>query len=164
MSLESRGPQAYTHIHIVTVYSIMGSTTSAKFYDALIIGGGVSGLAAALTLARQQHTAVVLDSGAYRNAPSPHIYNILTWDQSEPSEFRAAAKKNMLDYYSTIEFEKAYVVSAQETTGNVSSHQTFTASSSDGKQWCGRKIILANGVRDVFPDIEGYADCWAKGM
>lgn len=142
----------------------MGSNSSGKVYYALIIGGGVAGLAASLTLARQQHTAVVLDSGVYRNAPSSHLYNVLTWNQSEPSESRAAAKKNTLDYYTTIEFEKAHVVSVQETTGNLSSKQSFTASTSDGKQWHGGKVILANGVRDVFPDIEGYGDCWAKGM
>jgi hypothetical protein len=28
----------------------------------------------------------------------------------------------------------------------------------------GRKVILATGVRDIYPDIEGYDECWAYGM
>ncbi|KAI1653946.1 hypothetical protein F4813DRAFT_372585 [Daldinia decipiens] len=141
----------------------MASTDSSQVFDALIIGGGISGLAAALTLARQQHTAVVLDSEVYRNAPSPHMYNVLTWDHQDPQEFRAAAKKNILEYYSTISFQKVEVVSLEEVK-STTTQQTFRATDRNGGSWFGRKIILANGVRDVFPDIEGYAECWAKGI
>ncbi|KAI1157498.1 hypothetical protein F5B18DRAFT_669451 [Nemania serpens] len=114
-------------------------------FDTLIIGGGISGLAAALTLARQQHTAVVLDSEEYRNAPSPYMHNVLTWDHKEPQAFRTAAKDNILATYTTIQRRR-------KTTAT------------DGASWTGRKVILAVGVRDVFPQIPGYAECWAKGI
>jgi len=136
--------------------------SSVKTYDALIIGGGAAGLSAALTLARQQHTAMVLDSEVYRNDATTKMYNVLTWDGSDPRVFRAAAKKNILDNYSTIEFTKAEVVSLEEL--KTPSQQCFKATGSDGATWNGRKIILATGVRDVFPEIEGYAQCWAKAI
>lgn len=142
----------------------MSSTTTDKVFDALIIGGSFSGLAAALTMARQQHSAIVLDSEVYRNEASAQVYNVVTWDQGSPAALRAAAKKNILDYYSTIEFERACISRIEEVEDGGSSHQTFSATNDGGKVWRGRKVILATGVRDVFPEIEGYAECWAKGM
>lgn len=142
----------------------MGSLTSNKVFDALIIGGGFSGLAAALTLARQQHTAIVLDSGVYRNEASSHVFNVVTWDQGSPAALRAAAKKNILDYYSTIQFEEARVESLKEVEDSGFPYQCFSATGSNGTTWYGRKVILATGVRDIFPDIDGYAESWARGM
>jgi len=40
----------------------------------------------------------------------------------------------------------------------------FVATDCEGKLWIGKKLILATGVKDVYPDIEGYAECWATGM
>jgi thioredoxin reductase len=140
----------------------MGSMKTTETYDVLIIGGGISGLAAALTLARQQHTALVLDSEVYRNAPSPHMHNVLAFDRVDPKEFREAARKNILDYYTTIEFQRADVVKIVEDMG--AAKQQFTVTGRDGNAWTGRKVILANGVQDVFPDIEGYKECFAKAM
>jgi thioredoxin reductase len=141
----------------------MGTTETTKTYDVLILGGGVSGLAAALTLARQQHTAVVLDSELYRNAPSPHMHNVLTWDHTDPREFRAAARKNITEYYTTIDFAKADIVTLEEDK-DAGPQQLLTATDQEGTSWRGRKLILAVGVEDLFPDIEGYTECWAKGM
>lgn len=136
----------------------MGSVHEPKTYDVLILGGGIAGLAAALTLARQQHTAVVLDSQVYRNALSSHMHNVLTWDREDPAAFRAAAKKNILDGYTTIEFENVEIISVEEVDTK------FTAKSANGKVYNGRKVILATGVQDIYPDIEGYKDCFGIGM
>lgn len=140
----------------------MATEKTSRMYDVLIIGSGMSGLASALTLARQQHTALVLDSAVYRNALSPHMYNVLTWDGEDPASFRAAAKKNILDYYTTIEFEDAEVASIDESQGP--SYSYFTATFTNGDVRRGRKVILATGVRDIYPEIEGYAECFAKAM
>jgi thioredoxin reductase len=128
--------------------------------DVLIIGGGIAGLAAALTLARQQHKAIVFDSEVYRNAPSSHMHNVLTWDRSDPKEFRRAAKANILEGYSTIQFKNVEITSIEKNNES----NTFKATDKSGKEWEGRKVILATGVRDIFPDIEGYAENFAKSM
>lgn len=132
----------------------------SELTDVLIIGGGVAGLAAALTLARQQHTAIVFDSEVYRNAPSPRMHNVLTWDRSDPKDFRAAARDNILEGYTTIQFENVEIISIEKNNKT----NAFIATDSSGKAWNGRKVILATGVRDIFPDIEGYAENWAKSM
>ena len=127
--------------------------------DVLIIGGGPAGLTVALTLARQLHTAIVFDSGEYRNAGSNHMHTVLTWDHKDPSDFRTAAKENILSGYQTIQFRDTVLTKVQKTEKGL-----FEATDKAGQTWSGRKVVLCMGVTDIYPNIEGYDDCWVKGM
>ncbi|KAI0379581.1 hypothetical protein F5Y04DRAFT_259416 [Hypomontagnella monticulosa] len=56
----------------------------------LIIGGGPTSLVIATRLARQLYSAVIFDSGVYRNTLTKHKqHNVPTWDHWDPAEFRA---------------------------------------------------------------------------
>lgn len=128
-------------------------------FDALIIGGGPAGLSVATGLARQLHRAVVFDSGVYRNALTTHMHNVATWDHKSPEEFRQAARERILSRYDTIQFENIEIKKvARNTEGG------FNAIDSRDRVWMGKKLVFANGVRDIFLDIPGYGDCWALGM
>ena len=128
-----------------------------SFVDVGIIGGGPAGLTAANSLARQLHTAVVFDSGSYRNAGSSHMHMILTWDHKNPNEYRSAARKNILENYSTIQFADVAVTEIQKK-----SDAHFEVHDSNGKVWNFRKIILAVGSADIYPEIQGYGELWKK--
>ena len=130
----------------------------APVVDILVLGGGPAGLTAATTLVRQYHTAVVLDAGKYRNDKTYHMHTLPTWDHKHPEEFRAKARAD-LDRYNTVDVQKTEVASVKKTEDGL-----FEATSKDGQTWSGRKLILASGVEDIYPDIDGYAECWVEAM
>ncbi|MCJ1348977.1 hypothetical protein MMC31_007210 [Peltigera leucophlebia] len=137
----------------------MTAPAANQVLDVLIIGGGPAGLSVATGLARQLYTAVVFDSGNYRNALASHMHNVPTWDHRDPAEFRGAARDDILRRYNTIQFQNTTIQSVKKT-----SHGHFEATDAQGKVWTGRKLMLATGVRDVYPDVDGYGDCWARGI
>ncbi|KAI1105363.1 hypothetical protein F4804DRAFT_341243 [Jackrogersella minutella] len=131
---------------------------AATLLDVLIIGGGPAGLAVATGLARQLYTAVIFDSGVYRNALTKHMHNVPTWDHRDPAEFRAKAFADLKARYNTIQLEKVKIESVRQTPKG-----RFQATDSTGRVWTGRKLVLATGARDIPLDITGYDECWARG-
>ncbi|OCL14901.1 FAD/NAD(P)-binding domain-containing protein [Glonium stellatum] len=126
--------------------------------EILVIGGGPAGLSAATAIVRQSHSTILFDSGIYRNIAANYLHTLPTWDHRNPKDFRLAAKKD-LERYGTVTVEGVEVKTIKQTAEGL-----FEASSEDGRTWVGHKVILATGVEDVFPDIPGYAECWATAI
>lgn len=126
--------------------------------DVLVIGAGPAGLSAALTLARQAHTVAVFDAGTYRNDAASEQHMVLTWDHKPAPEFRASARDNIVGQYETVQIHDVAVEKVKKTEGG------FEATDAHGKTWTGKKLVLATGLEDVMPEIEGFRECWGKGM
>jgi thioredoxin reductase len=107
---------------------------------------GQQGLTAALTLARQLHTAIVLDSQSYRNEATRHMQNVLTWDHEDPKATQ------------TIQVADVEVRSVRKNEEGL-----FEATDAGSRTWFGKKLTLATGVVDVYPEIDGYAERWVNG-
>lgn len=134
--------------------------STTNIVDALIVGGGPAGLSAALAFARQNQSAIVFDSGRYRNAATDYMHLIPGLDHKAPAEFRATARSQITDRYDKIRIlEGVDIVAAKKTDAD-----SFELSDEAGQTWNGRKVILATGVEDVMLDIPGYAELWGKSM
>lgn len=81
------------------------------------------------------------------------------FDHVAPSEYRGKALSNILANYPQITSRDATIVKAEGLAPG-----GFALTDEAGNIWSGKKLILANGVEDIFPEIEGYAQAWGTGM
>jgi thioredoxin reductase len=123
--------------------------------DVLIIGGSFAGLTAALQLGRARRKVTVLDTGLNRNRYAEHAHNIFGHDGTPPGDLLAAAR-NQLATYPTVRLVNAR---AETVEGEPDS---FTVTTADGNRFEARRLILAYGIVDQFPDVPGFAESWGK--
>lgn len=122
-------------------------------YDVIIIGGSYAGLSAAMALGRALRTVLVLDSGMPCNRQTPHSHNFLTQDGEEPAAIRGKALAQVLQY-STVTVLNGVAVAGRSV------EKGLAISTADGETFVARKIIIASGVKDLMPAIEGFSACW----
>ncbi|MBX6767133.1 MAG: NAD(P)/FAD-dependent oxidoreductase [Actinomadura rubrobrunea] len=125
--------------------------------DVIVIGGGPTGLSAALTLGRARRSTLVLDSGDYRNAPSAAVHNLLTRDGTPPSEVRRIAREQ-LKAYPSVEIRET---AAEDAVA--SQEDGFEVRLADGSTVSARRLLLASGLTDELPPIDGLDRLWGRG-
>ena len=74
------------------------SSASSPAVDALVVGGGAGGLAAALVLARSRRDVVVVDAGEPRNAPADAVHNYLGREGVPPEELTSIGREEVRRY------------------------------------------------------------------
>jgi len=125
----------------------------AERYDVAVIGGGPAGLAAALWLARYLHTVVVVDSGDPRNWQTRGINGYLGHQGIRSPELRALGRAECESF--GVDFVDGLVDRALNETGEL-----FAVHLRDGSEINARRVLLAIGIRDVWPDIPGLDTCY----
>jgi thioredoxin reductase len=123
--------------------------------DVIIIGGSFAGLTAASHLARARRRITILDTGAPRNRFAAAAHNVLGFDGVSPLEIREKALADVLAY-PTVRHVMA------EATGIGGVRDDFVIRTLDGGVLNARRLLLSYGVRDIFPDIAGFAECWGQ--
>lgn len=124
-------------------------------YDAIVIGAGPAGLQAALTLGRMHRSTLMLDSGQYRNGTVQHMHNVVANDGTPPAQFRATAREQLADY-ADVEIRD---VAAQGVAGVAGD---FVVTLPGGTSAAARTVILATGVADDLPPVDGLSELWGK--
>ncbi len=125
-------------------------------YDAIIVGGGPAGLSAALVLGRCRRRVLVCDSGDYRNAASDAVHGFLTRDCMNPADLLRTAREQLVPY--GVEYRCIAVKGACPCEGG------FKVSLADGVECHSRKLLLATGMKDKVPKIQGIEPLYGKSV
>ena len=117
------------------------------------MGGSYAGLSAAMALGRSLRKVLIIDSGKPCNRQTPHSHNFITHDGKTPKEISDLAKEQVLKY-ETIKFHDGIVMKTSKNP------ESFEIETKNGEKFYAKKIILASGIKDVMPNIPGFAECW----
>lgn len=125
--------------------------------DCTVVGGGPAGLNATLVLGRARRNIVLVDSDEARNKVTDASHGFITRDGVKPAEFRALAHQEFI-HYPTIQTLRDKVVEiAKEKDG-------FLVKTEMKKQWKTRKVLLATGVKEKFPNIPNLRNFYGKSI
>lgn len=123
--------------------------------DVVIVGGGAAGLSAALVLGRCLRKVLVCDAGNPRNAPARVFNGYLSRDGSTPGEFLQISREQ-LRRYDTVEVRKVKVETAERTD------EGFAVTLETGERIASRLLLIASGLVDELPAIEGFIQFYGK--
>ena len=119
-------------------------------HDCVVVGGGPAGLSAATWLARYRRDVVIVDSGDYRARSVEQSHGYLARDPQRPLEFLQTAREQLLGYR-TVSYRRTAVTSARRD-----SEGTFRLTCADGAELSALRVVLATGVVDEYPDLDGF--------
>ncbi|KAI1650095.1 FAD/NAD(P)-binding domain-containing protein [Daldinia loculata] len=147
--------------------SLAGATSlkprDGPTYDAIIIGGGPSGLSALSGLARVRRNVLLIDSGEYRNGPTRHMHDVIGFDGVTPAYYRWAARQQIA-HYETVSAVNGTVTSIEPLNNNTEFNVATTFLNGTDGTVSAKKIILATGLHDLIPDTPGLLENWGKGI
>lgn len=120
--------------------------------DVAVVGGGVAGLQAALTLGRACRRVVVFDDGGPRNRNASRVNNFLTLVDRSPADVIAAGTEMLRPY--PVQVVRSTVDHAGPDLGGNFVVRAGTS------VFHSRTVLLATGVVDHPPDVPGLTDLW----
>jgi thioredoxin reductase len=101
---------------------------------------------------------LVVDSREYRNRWVTQTHGYLGSDGADPAALLERAR-NDLEKYTTVQVLNASAASAQCSVDGL-----FSIALESGGEVHSRRLVLATGVRDEFPDIPGFFDYYGRSI
>ena len=126
-------------------------------YDVIIVGAGPAGLSAALMLGRCRRSVLVCDTGRPRNAASRAMHGFLTRDGIRPADFLELARQE-LGRYDTVQLRNVEVIDAECRDSR------FDVTLATGEHASSRKLLIATGVADNLPSIDGFRELYGTSV
>jgi thioredoxin reductase len=128
-----------------------------EIYDCILVGGGPAGLNAAIVLGRCRRKVLIFDTEQYRNRYSHGIHNYLTRDDILPHDFLQLCQKELEKY--SIQKIRKKVINAKKNDDGI-----FVVKDENGTVYYSKKLLIATGLIDTLPDIEGFKDFYGKSV
>lgn len=119
--------------------------------DAVVVGGGPAGLAAALWLARYRRSVLLVDGEQYRSRWTERTHGYLGRDPVPPQHLVAHGRQELLAY-PTAAVRRGEVEQARKRDDG----QFLVLLADD--TLVTRRLVLATGVEDDFPQVDGFFD------
>ncbi|MFT4282539.1 FAD-dependent oxidoreductase [Microbacterium sp.] len=130
--------------------------TNERSWDAVVIGGGIAGLSAAQMLGRARRRTLVIDGGSPRNRFAAHMHGVLGHDGVDPAELLRRGREEVAAY--------GVVVVDGSVTTVIDDGDRMRIIRDDGTIDHARAVVIASGIRDVLPEVEGLAALWGRSV
>lgn len=130
---------------------------STERFDAIVVGGSYAGLSAALQLARARRRVLVVDAGQRRNRFAGNSHGFLGREGQPAAAIAQAGRADVAAYPNVAWHDGAAVDARRDADG-------FLVELEGGGRAHGRRLVLATGVRDELPPIEGLAERWGRSV
>ena len=127
-------------------------------FDALVLGGGPAGLAAALWLARHRRRVTVVDGGEPRNGSTSATHGYLGHDPIAPEELLTRARAEVLAYATTS------FLPCRATGARPDGEGGFHVDTDEGGRLSARRLVLATGVVDERPPVAGIEEHYGESV
>jgi thioredoxin reductase len=122
-------------------------------YDVAIVGGGPAGLTAAIWLGRYLRRVILIDAGDPRNWETRGIHGYLGLEGITPPELRGRGREDARRF-------GGILVDATVSRVDRLDDDMFRVTLESGGTLTAARVLLAIGVRDVWPDIPGLDRCY----
>jgi thioredoxin reductase (NADPH) len=119
--------------------------------DSLIVGGGPAGLTAAIYLARFRRLAYLVDSGESRAELIPETHNYPGFAGISGPALLSRLREQALSHGARL--ENGRVISIQHSPQD----GVFVATTAEQQEIAASTVLLATGLVDVCPQIEGFS-------
>ncbi|MFL5741562.1 MAG: NAD(P)/FAD-dependent oxidoreductase [Flavisolibacter sp.] len=129
----------------------------SEIYDCIIVGGGPAGLNAAVVLGRCRRKVLLFDTEKQRNRRSHGMHNYLTRDDILPTDFLSICHKELEKYCVQLLYKKI-------ETAKKNAQGLFEVKDEQRTVYLAKKLLVATGLRDNLPGIEGFAEFYGQSI
>lgn len=130
------------------------STDTSSRYDAAIVGGGPAGLSAGVWLGRYLRRVALIDAGDPRNWETRQINGFLGHRAVTPAELRGRGREDCRRF--GVQLIDDEVLRARRDG------EGFRLALRSNGEVHAQRVLLAFGLRDVWPDIPGLERCYGE--
>ena len=124
-------------------------------FEVCVVGAGMAGLSAALMLGRAGRATLVCDGGTPRNAPAAAVHGVIGHDGTPPARLGELARQQAFSYPSV-------TLAASPVASVTGKPDAFEIGFADGRSHRARRVLLATGIADELPPIQGLEPLWGR--